>query len=111
MMDFEEFNLALVEDDGPHWLNVYVDRNGTFWIQRSGGMGTSIFMQLESDHPYTGYINELLEESLLSQGDFESLDEVGSKELAQLKPKKSWTSFSKVDKADEDFLSTREEFE
>lgn len=91
MLSFDDFKFALtVGHQGPHWINVYVDRKGAFSMQRSGGMGTSIFMPLESDHPYTGYIKELLEESFLSQRNFESQDEAGGEDMAILSPVKSF---------------------
>jgi len=86
MLNFVEFKLALSEDNGPGWLNVYIDRNASYWTQRGGGLGTSMFMKLESDHPYTDFIENMVSNSLLSQQEFESEYEAGGVELAQLLP-------------------------
>lgn len=110
MLSLDEFKFALTEGhQGPHWKNAYVDRVGNYWIQGNGGLGTTIFQRLYTDHPFVGYIEELLKASLLKQQGFEYQYEAGGEELAQLMPKKSWDSFSEVDKADDDFLSGREQ--
>lgn len=85
MLSLDEFKFALTEGhQGPHWKNAYVDRVGNYWIQGNGGLGTTIFQRLDTDHPFVGYIVELLKASLLEQQDFEYQYEAGGEELAQL---------------------------
>lgn len=77
MLNFNEFKKKLLDQNGPHWMNAYVDEAGTYWVQGNGGMGTTIFKKLDSAHPFNAFIVTLLESDFFQRQPFQSEYEAG----------------------------------
>ena len=86
MLSFDEFKFKLTEGHkGPHWMNAYVDRHGSYWIQGNNGLGSSYYSQLIDEHPFIQFIQEMLANGSIIDEEYEFHDEVGI-DLAQLVP-------------------------